>query len=90
MENFSHFIMSKTQMKAYQEFVDLLSDGPSSKKILGFHPSEETENRVMYLIDKKKDEGLSESEMEELIGYKALEHLARMWKAREREKLSLA
>ncbi|MCI4667617.1 MAG: hypothetical protein MRZ79_05600 [Bacteroidia bacterium] len=82
--------MSRAEKKAYQEFVDLLSDNPSSAKILRFRPSEEIEERVFDLIDKSKNEGLSESEKEELIGFRSLEHVVRMLKAKAREKLSLA
>jgi len=82
--------MSKPESNAYEEFVDLLSAGSDSKRILKFHPSDETQQRVFDLLDKMKNEGLSEKEKEEFYTYRALEHLARMWKAREREKSGMA
>jgi hypothetical protein len=49
-------------------------------KVLTFRPSEETRQRVSDLIEREKNEGISEDEKRELEYYMQLEHLMRMAK----------
>ena len=49
-------------------------------KVLTFRPSEETRQRVSDLIEREKNEGISEEETRELDYYMQLEHLMRMAK----------
>jgi hypothetical protein len=49
-------------------------------KVLAFRPSEETKQRVSDLIEREKNEGISDEERRELDYYMQLEHLMRMAK----------
>ena len=47
-------------MKAYTEFVDFIVTGISPQQILAFRPSEETRERVRYLLAMEKAGKISE------------------------------
>lgn len=49
-------------------------------KVLAFRPSEETKQRVSDLIEREKNDEISEEEKTELDHYLQLEHLMRMAK----------
>ena len=49
-------------------------------KVITFRPSEETKQRVSDLIEREKNEGISQEEKRELDYYMQLEHLMRMAK----------
>ncbi len=49
-------------------------------KVLSFHPSEETKQRVSDLIEREKNDEISAEEKSELDYYMQLEHLMRMAK----------
>lgn len=49
-------------------------------KVLTFRPSDETRKRVSELIEREKNEGISDDEKRELDYYMQLEHLMRMAK----------
>jgi hypothetical protein len=69
-------------MRAYDEMVDFIAAGPSSRNVVMFRPSEEARSRVADLIRREKGEGLSSEETSELEHYQQLEHLMRLAKAR--------
>lgn len=46
-------------MKAYTEFVDFIITGVSPQQILAFRPSEETRERVRYLLAMEKSGTIS-------------------------------
>ncbi|HEX8358890.1 MAG TPA: hypothetical protein VF613_02150 [Longimicrobium sp.] len=69
-------------MRAYDEMVDFIAAGPSSRNVVMFRPSEEARSRVADLIRREKAEGLSTEETSELEHYQQLEHLMRLAKAR--------
>ena len=49
-------------------------------RVLAFRPSEETVQRVSDLIEREKNDGISDEERRELDYYMQLEHLMRMAK----------
>lgn len=53
-------------------------------KVLGFHAPEDIQNRVDELLEKEKEQGLSEQEEDELEHYFILEHIVRLAKSRAR------
>lgn len=66
---------------AFDEIVDFLA-GHQPKKVIEFHPSKETQQRVEFLIEKKHAATLNSSEKSELDHYLMLEHIIRLAKAR--------
>lgn len=66
---------------AFDEIIDFLA-GHQPQKIVDFHPSKETQQRVESLLDKKRAAELNSSEKSELDHYLMLEHIIRLAKAR--------
>ena len=69
-------------MKAYTEFVDYIVTGLSPEQVLAFRPSEETRERVRYLLTAEKTGTITNEEKAELDEFEQFEHLMRMAKAR--------
>lgn len=68
--------------KAYDEVIDLFARGASPAQILAFRPSQATQERVSYLLERSKAGLLTEEEAAELERFGALEHLMQLVKAR--------
>lgn len=69
-------------MRAYDEIVNFIAAGSSAHDVASFKPSPDTRQRVAFLLDKEKNEGLSEAERYELQQFMQVEHLMRLAKAR--------
>lgn len=69
-------------MRAYDEMVDFIAAGPSSRSVVMFRPSEEARSRAADLIRREKAAGLSSEETSEFEHYQQLEHLMRLAEAR--------
>ncbi len=74
--------------RAFDEIIDFITSAPQPEQILSFRPSLSAQNRIEELLDKKRDEGLDESEKHELDQYLLIEHLMRLAKARARKRLA--
>jgi hypothetical protein len=72
---------------AYDEFVDFIAAGTTSRGVDAFRPSEATKERVEDLIRREKNGGLSPEETAELDHYLHIEHVTRLAKARARQLL---
>ena len=70
------------QTKAYDEIVEFIAAGSTSKSVASFRPSDAARARVSDLLSKEKSSGLADEEKSELDGYLLLEHLMRLAKAR--------
>ena len=68
--------------RAYEELVDFIAGGTTPGKIIAFRPSDDSKNRVIELMQRKKTGSLSTEESSELDHYLQLEHLMRLAKAR--------
>jgi hypothetical protein len=68
--------------KAYDEIVDLFARGTPSADILAFRPSRQAQQRVRYLLARKKADEITASESAELERFGELEHLMQLVKAR--------
>jgi len=68
--------------RAYEEIIDLFARGTSSADVLAFRPSEESQERVRYLLANNKSVDLTEYEVAELERFCELEHLMQLLKAR--------
>ena len=74
----------KVVRKAYEEIIDVFARGAASDEVLAFHPSQETQEHVRYLLEKNKTDELTKEEAAELSRYGELEHLMQLVKARAR------
>jgi hypothetical protein len=68
---------------AYIEIVDFIA-GNNPEAVAHFRPSADAQQRVMDLIEREKEVGLSADDKSELDHYMELEHILRMAKARAR------
>ena len=81
------FIAVSTERKSYDEFIDFLARGASSAEVLAFRPSDETQDRVRFLLDRNAADELTEDEAAELEVLGELEHVMQLVKVRAREYL---
>jgi hypothetical protein len=73
---------------AYLEIIDFIAAGTTPETVVEYRPSPAAQARVVELIDREKDAGLSPDEQAELDHFMELEHILRMAKARAREILT--
>jgi hypothetical protein len=87
-------IFAKNQsMVAYHNVYDSLAEFMANldpMKVLAFHAPEKIQERVEFLLDKKRESKLTKTEQEELDHYLILEHIVRLAKSRARLHLSQA
>ena len=76
-------------MKAYDEYLEFLTSGPSLDDIIDFRPSSETRARAQYLFDNHDADLLSYEEHQELSEYAKAVYFMEMIKLRARRKLGL-
>jgi hypothetical protein len=79
------FIAVSPERKSYDEIIDFLARGASSAEVLAFRPSEETQDRVRFLLDRNAADELTEDEAAELEILGELEHVMQLVKVRARE-----
>ena len=72
-----------TAATVYDSVADFIA-GMNPQKVLDFRADADMQQRLEELIDKEKEEGLTEEEKEELDHYVVLERLIRLAKARAR------
>lgn len=70
------------ERKSYDEIVDFFARGFSPAEVLAFRPSDETIERVRYLLDRNAADELTEEEAEELECLGEVEHFMQLVKAR--------
>ena len=68
--------------KSYDEMVDLFARGTPPAELLAFRPSEESQNRIRYLLDRNRGGELTPDEAQELERLGEIEHLMQLVKAR--------
>lgn len=71
--------------KAYDEVIDFIAAGSSPDTVIAFRPSEAARARVMDLVSREKNEGLTPEETSELQQDLQLEHIMRLAKARAKQ-----
>lgn len=69
-------------MSAYDELIDFIARGSTSREVAEFKPSPQAQARVSELLSREKLSELSPAEKAELDHYVSLEHILRMAKAR--------
>lgn len=75
--------MSKTE-KAYDEIVNLFACGTTPQQILQFHPSQQSQSWVRYLLNRVKSGEITSDESAELERLGQLEHMMQLIKGRAR------
>ena len=70
------------QASAYTEVLDLLLSRPSPQAIADFKVSAAAQDRLRILLDKNREEGLTDAETAELDLYEQLEQLMTLLKAK--------
>ncbi|MGH9800925.1 MAG: hypothetical protein ACRD82_11225 [Blastocatellia bacterium] len=68
----------------YQEVIDFLASGPTPNQIRTHRPSPVSQNRLAELLDKNREEELTEAEASELDLYEQVDDLMSLLKARAR------
>jgi hypothetical protein len=72
------FIAVSPERKSYDEIIDFLARGASSAEVLAFRPSEETQDRVRFLLDRNDADELTEDGAAELEILGELEHVKQL------------
>lgn len=79
------FLGVPVERKSFQEIIDFFARGPSAAEVLAFRPSNETQERVRYLLQRNAADELTADEAEELECFGEVEHFVQLVKARARE-----
>ena len=74
--------------RMFDEIVDFLASGPAPAEILAFRPSESMKSNAEILLEKKRNDLISEEESHELEQLMMVEHIMRLAKARARQRLA--
>jgi hypothetical protein len=73
---------------AFREMIDFLASGPTPEQIVSFRASPAVQARLEDLLDKNREQGLSDDEAAELDVYEQVNHVLLLLKARARPLLS--
>ena len=76
-------------LRPIDEVIDFITSFPAPEEVLTYHPSQALQERVEFLVEKKKESTLSEEEIKELENFLLIEHIMRMAKKRAKKQLSL-
>lgn len=75
---------SSTVHHLYDELIDFLASGPTPEQIVAFKVSPTVQARLEELLDKNREEGLTDSEAAELEIYEQINSILLLLKARAR------
>lgn len=67
-----------------EEMIDFLCSSPTLEQIIAYKVSAEAQERLAALLDKNREEGLSEVENAELDAYERVDYVMSLLKARAR------
>jgi hypothetical protein len=79
---------AETASPAYMEVLDFLMTSPSPQEIIDFKISPATQTRLGELLEKNREEALTDLEQAELDAFEQIEHVMVLLKARARRLLS--
>lgn len=68
----------------FEEMIDFLVSGPTPEQIVAYKVSPRAQERLADLLDKNREEGLSEVENAELDAYERVDYVMSSLKARAR------
>jgi hypothetical protein len=75
---------SSLRYPVLEEMIDFLCSGPTLDQIIAFKVSDRAQERLAELLDKNREEGLSELENAELDAYEHVDYVISLLKARAR------
>ena len=81
------FITLSPARKSYDEIIDLLASGASSAEIVAFQLSEDTQERVRFLLERNSADELTAEEASELDILGEVGHVMQLVKLRAEEYL---
>jgi hypothetical protein len=70
--------------QVFEEMIDFLASGPTPEQIIAHKASAPVQERLAELLDKNREEGLTEAEEAELDAYELVNHVMILLKARAR------
>lgn len=70
-----------------EEVLEFLTSSPSCEQIIAFHPSQEMQHHVSYLLEMNRNGTLTPEEQEEMEEISRLEHFITQLKIKAQEKL---
>jgi len=70
----------------FDEILDFLASTPTPEQIITFHPSDELQQRLRYLLDQNRNALLTQEERVELDEFSRLNHFMSMLKIRAHQK----
>ena len=73
-----------TSRQVFDEMIDFLASGPTPEQIIAHKVSAATQTRLRELLDKNREEGLTEAESAELDLFESVEDLMGLLKAKAR------
>lgn len=71
----------------FDEVTDFLLSRPTPEEVIAFKPSDDLNSRLHILLDRNKQDALSDMERAELDRFLQLDHLFTILKAKARRKL---
>lgn len=75
------------QNRVFDEIIDFITSIPQPQQILNYKPSKSAQNRLDDLLEKKRNEQLSEDELHELDQFVMTEHIMRIAKIKAKKSL---
>lgn len=77
-----------TRTRAYDELLDFLTSSPTPEQIVTFAPSQHTQNRLKYLLLRRRAGTITLDERAELEEFNRVEYLMRRLIHQARKKLA--
>jgi hypothetical protein len=74
--------------KSLADVLEFLAGLPTAEEIIALRPAEDLENEISELLEKNRNEGLSESEEQTWASYEFIEHLVRIAKAKAKKQMN--
>ena len=75
-------VHGRPQNEVFDEMIDFLATGPTVEQIIAHKASEAMQTRLRELLDKNREEGLTEAETAELDGFESVEDMMGLLKAK--------
>lgn len=70
--------------RVFEEMLDFLASGPTSEQILAYKILAPVQERLAELLEKNREEGLTDAENAELDAFEYVDHFMSLLKARAR------
>lgn len=70
------------------EILEFLLSAPTPQAVIDLRPSDESQERLRYLLDGNRNNTLNDSERAELENYLQIEHFVRQLKVKAHQKLA--